>query len=93
MGLPNTTEQFKSSRIVSFDCALGKDRILRVGSLRARFDPPVGRATIYRWIKQGDFPAAFYINGRPYWRESDIDAFIASRMPGVRNQEIAAASV
>jgi predicted DNA-binding transcriptional regulator AlpA len=74
-------EQVKSPRIVSLDPLRGKDRILRIGAIRQRIDPPPSRATLYRWVKEGVIPEAFYLGGRMAWRESDIDAFIASLKP------------
>lgn len=71
------TESLKTSRIVSFDTLRGKDRILRGDAVRRRFDPPPARATLYRWAKEGVIPPPFDLNGRPAWRESEIEAFIA----------------
>lgn len=34
---------------------------------------PVSRATLWRWIRNGDFPAGFHISERiTVWRENDV---------------------
>lgn len=40
---------------------------------------PVHNVTIWRWIKQGTFPAPIYFNSRRYWRLSDVQAWIRAR--------------
>jgi prophage regulatory protein len=38
------------------------------------------RATIYRWMADGDFPRPIYLANRtPRWKAEDIDAWIESR--------------
>jgi predicted DNA-binding transcriptional regulator AlpA len=80
-------EQTKSSRIVPFAETPSKDRILRVGAVLRRFDPPVARQTLYRWAKMGIFPPPFSLNGRPAWLESAVDQFIATRITKPRDPE------
>jgi len=42
------------------------------------------RATIYRKMSDGTFPAAVRLGARAVaWRSTDIDAWIASRLPAV----------
>jgi prophage regulatory protein len=42
------------------------------------------RASIYRLMNSGDFPAAVKLGARAIaWRSTDIDAWIASRLPAV----------
>lgn len=38
---------------------------------------PVHRLTIRRKVLAGTFPAPVRVGGRVFWRESEIDAFIA----------------
>ena len=40
----------------------------------------ISRATIYRWVKAGTFPAAIHLGANMVrWRASDIEAWIAER--------------
>lgn len=42
------------------------------------------RASIYRLMNDGQFPAAVRLGARAIaWRSTDIDAWIASRLPAV----------
>jgi len=40
----------------------------------------VSRCSIWRWTKQGTFPAPAYFGNRRAWLESDISAWEASRI-------------
>jgi hypothetical protein len=73
---------------------VSKDRILRgITVLRQRFDPPPSKATVHRWIKKGVIPPPFDFNGRPAWRESEIEAFIANCTPKYHEHEDKAATL
>lgn len=53
------------------------DRILRIRAVKHRVGFSV--ATIYRRMKRGEFPASVPLGGNIVgWRESDINAYIAS---------------
>lgn len=55
-----------------------KDCILRLPSVRQRCG--ISAATIYRRMAKGDFPRAVSLGGKAVgWRESTIDAWIATR--------------
>jgi prophage regulatory protein len=57
------------------------NRVLRMSMLRDKV--PLSRSTIYEAIKKGEFPApiSLFNNGRAVgWLESDIDAWLASRV-------------
>lgn len=57
------------------------DRILRIKAVTARVG--LSRATIYRRIGKGEFPAAVDLGGSSVgWRESAINAWIADRGQG-----------
>jgi prophage regulatory protein len=57
------------------------DRILRMRALRERVG--LSRASIYRLIARGLFPPSVPLGGTIVgWRESDINAWIASRGQG-----------
>lgn len=57
------------------------DRILRVGTVAQRVG--LSRATLYRRIAKGQFPAQVDLGGISVgWRESDVAAWIASRGKG-----------
>lgn len=57
------------------------DRILRMPAVRDRVG--LSTATIYRRINRGAFPASVPLGGTIVgWRESDINAWIASRGEG-----------
>ncbi|MFN3746404.1 MAG: helix-turn-helix transcriptional regulator [Hyphomicrobiaceae bacterium] len=54
------------------------ERLLPIAEVRRRV--PVHRATIYRWIKAGAFPAPVALSPTcVMWRASEIDAWIAAR--------------
>jgi prophage regulatory protein len=54
------------------------DRILRVAAVAARVG--LSRATIYRRVAAGEFPAPVSLGGNSVgWRESQIIAWLASR--------------
>lgn len=41
-----------------------------------------GKSTIYRWVKNQQFPAPLSLGGTSVgWRESDVQAWVASRQP------------
>jgi prophage regulatory protein len=39
----------------------------------------VSAQCVWRWMKEGTFPAAVAVGGRTAWLESDIDAWMSSR--------------
>lgn len=42
------------------------------------------KATIYRWVKNGEFPPPLRLGGNSVgWRESDVQAWVASRQPTI----------
>lgn len=43
----------------------------------------LSRATIYRWMKAGKFPAAVKLGGATGWRSEDIKRWIAN-LPAVK---------
>ena len=56
------------------------DTILRVDAVAERIG--LARPTIYRMVKDGEFPRPVKITTRAVgWRESDLSAWIASRKP------------
>ena len=56
------------------------DAILRVDAVAERIG--LARPTIYRMVKDGEFPRPVKITTRAVgWRESDLSAWIASREP------------
>lgn len=42
----------------------------------------VSDMTIWRWCRKGTLPAPIKINGRNYWRASEVDAVIARAKAG-----------
>ncbi len=38
---------------------------------------PVSRTTLWRWSRSGKFPAPVRIGARTFWREADIEGFLA----------------
>ena len=55
------------------------ERLLRLSDVRARI--PYSRASIYRLMSEGRFPHPYSLGERAVaWRESDIDAWIDSRV-------------
>jgi prophage regulatory protein len=57
----------------------GNARFLRLSEVRRRV--PYGRASIYRLIAAGQFPRPYSLGARAVaWLESDIDAWIESRI-------------
>jgi predicted DNA-binding transcriptional regulator AlpA len=52
------------------------DRLLKQAEVQ-KILGNVDRGTIFRWRKSGLLPQPRVIAGRPYWRKSDIQAFIA----------------
>lgn len=60
---------------------LMRDRILRLREVCERVG--LSRASIYRGVNRGEFPRSVSLGGRSIgWRESDINAWIASRGAG-----------
>jgi prophage regulatory protein len=56
------------------------NRVLKLRTLLEKV--PCSRATIYRGVKNGTFPAPIQLGRRSVgWRESDVDAWIESREP------------
>ena len=54
-------------------------RILRVAEVQARVGG-IGRTTIYRWIRDGVFPAPRQVGPHTVgWLEADVDAWVAAR--------------
>lgn len=57
------------------------DRILRIKAVKHHVG--LSRATIYRRMGKGDFPASVPLGGRSVgWRESEISGWIAARGAG-----------
>jgi predicted DNA-binding transcriptional regulator AlpA len=56
----------------------GPDRLLKQAAVLARVGD-VSRSTLYHWRLRGEFPKPDRtISARPYWRESTVDAWIAT---------------
>ena len=54
------------------------ERILRRPDVEARTG--LSRSTIYEWVKRGKFPQPVALGARLVgWRESDIEAWMATR--------------
>jgi prophage regulatory protein len=59
------------------------DTLLRRPQVEARTG--ISRSTIYLWMKTGDFPLPVKLGTRLVaWRESDITAWLDSRIRGVK---------
>ncbi|WP_414462712.1 helix-turn-helix transcriptional regulator [Hyphomicrobium sp. DY-1] len=57
---------------------ISPDRILRIRGVLEKV--PFGQSKIYEMVAAGEFPAPVRIGSRSVaWRESEIDAWIASR--------------
>lgn len=55
------------------------DRIIRLPEVMQTIGIR-GKSTIYRWVKNQEFPAPLSLGGSSVgWRESDIQAWMASR--------------
>lgn len=53
------------------------ERLIRLPELLKRF--PVGRSTWLKWVREGHAPRPVELGPRcTAWRESDLNAFIAS---------------
>ncbi len=53
-------------------------RLLRLSEVRSR--TALGRSTIYRLMRNGDFPEPLKIGDRAVrWRESEIEEWLAAR--------------
>ena len=50
-----------------------------IGRRHLRQTIPVSDMTIWRWERDGVFPRHISINGRNYWRRSDVDAWLAGQ--------------
>lgn len=83
---PTTTPQAmpaptKPVTVTPMPSAPRPDRIMRLPEVMARIGI-IGKSTIYRWVKNQEFPTPLALGGGSVgWRESDIDAWIASRQP------------
>ncbi len=54
------------------------DRLLRLSEVQTR--TALGRSTIYRLMRNGDFPEPLKIGARAVrWRESEIEEWLATR--------------
>ena len=71
MGTCNNTE---SQMHCSQDNSEKPDRLINRRQLRQKI--PTSDMTIWRWEQQGSFPAHISINGRNYWRLSEITAWL-----------------
>lgn len=73
--LCNTMKPSEASDLVSATAILRLPEVLRITNL--------SRTTIWRWIKQGEFPAPMQLGGNTSrsigWRRHDIDDWIATR--------------
>jgi predicted DNA-binding transcriptional regulator AlpA len=49
---------------------------------RLRERVPVSDMTLWRWTQANAFPKPIILNGRRYWREREIDAWIAAKVAG-----------
>lgn len=59
------------------------DTLLRRPQVEARTG--ISRSTIYLWMENGDFPRPVKLGTRLVaWRESDITAWLDSRIQGVK---------
>jgi predicted DNA-binding transcriptional regulator AlpA len=56
----------------------GSDRLINRRQLRQQI--PTSDMTIWRWQQQGIFPAHISINGRNYWRLSEVTAWLEQRI-------------
>ena len=55
-------------------------KILRVPDVLARIG--MSRSTLYEWMRTGNFPPSVKLGERAVgWRESDVTAWIESRVP------------
>lgn len=52
------------------------DVVLPSSALRERCGK-ISSMTVHRWVAKGILPEPIKINGRNYWRESDVDALLA----------------
>ena len=55
----------------------GSDRLINRRQLRQQI--PTSDMTIWRWQQQGIFPAHISINGRNYWRLSEVTAWLEAQ--------------
>jgi prophage regulatory protein len=62
-----------------------KARLIRLREVRTRVG--LGASTVYRYLAAGKFPRPVAIGGgRVAWLESEIDAWIASRLEAERRE-------
>ena len=40
---------------------------------------PVGRPTIFNWVRRGKFPKPRYVGTRNYWVESEVEEWMRSQ--------------
>jgi prophage regulatory protein len=67
------------TNLVNLKHALAQERINRLHDLKSRLG--LSKTTIYKMISNGDFPKAIQLTERSVgWKESDIQAWIASRL-------------
>lgn len=60
-------------------------RFLRLADVRARV--PYSRSTIYQLVAEGKFPKPIRLGERAVaWLESEVDAWIASRIESARGE-------
>jgi len=58
-------------------------RLLRLSEVLARV--PVGKSTIWLWVKQNRFPSPIKIGPRTTaWAENEVDCFIRGDWKGVK---------
>lgn len=49
-----------------------------------------GPGTVQRWVRQGILPRPFYIAGKPYWYEDEVDRHTIAPAVAARDAGIAA---
>lgn len=54
------------------------DPLIAARAVRATFSN-ISSMTLHRWVQQGVIAAPIKINGRNYWRESDVEALKQGR--------------
>jgi predicted DNA-binding transcriptional regulator AlpA len=72
-------------RYETSDTASPLDRLVDFSELVARFFP-TSRATLYRMVEAGTFPAPVAVGRRRYWRARDIAAWIADQTPAPQGE-------
>ncbi len=64
-------------------------QLITIDEVRRRV--PVSRTTLWRWSRSGKFPVPVRIGARAFWREADIEAFLARLGDAPRNGDAAPA--